>query len=53
MQRWLQGFACHIDLWLLAFVLASALALCIALATVIGHAVMVARARPAEALRYQ
>jgi putative ABC transport system permease protein len=53
MHRWLQGFAYHVDLGPLAFLLASALALGIALITVAGHAVMVARARPAEALRYE
>jgi putative ABC transport system permease protein len=53
MNRWLQGFAYHIDLGVLAFVLASLLALGIALLTVTGHALMVSRARPAEALRYE
>lgn len=53
MNRWLQGFAYHIDLGVLAFVLASALALCIALVTVTSHALAVSRARPAEALRYE
>jgi putative ABC transport system permease protein len=53
MRRWLEGFAYHVDLEPLAFLLASALALVIALATVTGHALLVARARPAEALRYE
>jgi putative ABC transport system permease protein len=53
MSRWLQGFAYHVDLGALAFLLASALALGIALVTVTGHALMVSRARPAEALRYE
>jgi putative ABC transport system permease protein len=53
MHRWLQGFAYHVDLNPLAFVGASALALIIALATVSGHALMVARTRPVEALRYE
>jgi putative ABC transport system permease protein len=53
MHRWLEGFAYHVELGPLAFLLASALALGIALVTVAGHAVMVARARPAEALRYE
>jgi putative ABC transport system permease protein len=53
MHRWLQGFAYHVDLNPLAFVAASALALIIALATVSGHALMVARTRPVEALRYE
>lgn len=53
MHRWLEGFAYHIDLSPLAFVTASVLALIIALATVSGHALMVARTRPVEALRYE
>lgn len=53
MRRWLQGFAYHVDLGLLTFVLASALALAIAFVTVAGHAVMVSRARPVTALRYE
>ncbi len=53
MHRWLQGFAYHVDLNPLAFVAASVLALIIALATVSGHALMVARTRPVEALRYE
>lgn len=53
MQRWLEGFAYHIHLDPLAFLLASVLALFIALATVSGHALMVARAKPAQALRYE
>ena len=53
MHRWLEGFAYHIDLGVPAFALASALALGIALVTVTGHALMVSRARPAEALRYE
>jgi putative ABC transport system permease protein len=53
MRRWLQGFAYHIDLGPLVFLLASALAMIIALLTVTGHAVLVSRARPVEALRYE
>jgi len=53
MHRWLQGFAYHVDLNPLAFVGASVLALVIALATVSGHALTVARTRPVEALRYE
>ncbi|HWM65565.1 MAG TPA: FtsX-like permease family protein [Steroidobacteraceae bacterium] len=53
MHRWLEGFAYHVDLNPLAFVVASVLALVIALATVSGHALMVARTRPVEALRYE
>jgi putative ABC transport system permease protein len=53
MQRWLEGFAYHTDIGLAIFVIAGALALLIALVTVAGHAVLVARAKPVEALRYE
>jgi putative ABC transport system permease protein len=53
MRRWLEGFAYRIDLAPWMFLAASALALVIALATVIGHALLVARARPVAALRYE
>jgi putative ABC transport system permease protein len=53
MRRWLEGFAYHIALDPLVLVLAGALALLVALATISSHALMVARARPAEALRYE
>ncbi len=53
MRRWLEGFAYHINLNPLAFVLASVLAVFIALVTICGQALMVARARPAMALRYE
>jgi putative ABC transport system permease protein len=53
MQRWLEGFTHHIPLDAWAFLLAGALALAIALTTVAAHALIVARARPVEALRYE
>jgi putative ABC transport system permease protein len=53
MQRWLAGFAYHIDLAPWTFLAASALAVVIAIATVIGHALAVARAQPVHALRYE
>jgi len=53
LQRWLQGFAYHVELQFVMFVFAGALALVIALATVTGHALLVARAKPVEALRYE
>ncbi|MET0534067.1 MAG: ABC transporter permease [Steroidobacter sp.] len=53
MQRWLQGFAYHTDMSVLIFLIAGTLALVIALATVAGHAAMVARAKPVEALRHE
>jgi putative ABC transport system permease protein len=51
MRRWLDGFAYHVDLGVLSFLAASVLAISSALATVTGHAILVARARPVEALR--
>jgi putative ABC transport system permease protein len=53
MHRWLQGFASHVSLNPLIFVGASITALVIALATVAAHALLVARAHPAVALRYE
>jgi putative ABC transport system permease protein len=53
MYHWLQGFAHHVGLNPLIFVGASTVALAIALATVAGHALLVARAHPAAALRYE
>lgn len=53
LRRWLEGFAYRIDLGILPFAMASALALAIAAVTVSGHALVVARARPVEALRYE
>jgi putative ABC transport system permease protein len=53
MRRWLEGFAHHVDTNPLVFVAASALALVISLATVSGHALLVARAKPVDALRYE
>ncbi len=53
MKRWLEGFAYHIDLSPWMFLAASALALVIAVTTVIGHALLVARAQPVTALRYE
>ena len=53
MHRWLEGFAYHVKLNPLPFMLASALAVSIALATICGQALMVARSRPALALRYE
>jgi putative ABC transport system permease protein len=53
LQRWLEGFAYHIDQSPLLFILAGALALVIAFVTVASHALAVARARPVDALRYE
>jgi putative ABC transport system permease protein len=53
MDRWLEGFTRHIGLSPLAFVAVGAVALCVALITVAGHAILIARARPVVALRYE
>ena len=53
MQRWLQGFAYHVDLALWVFPAAGGLALVIALLTVCTHSILVARAKPIAALRYE
>jgi putative ABC transport system permease protein len=53
MNHWLQGFAYHIALNPLLFVLASALALAVTLLTVSTHCYLVARAKPVAALRYE
>ena len=53
MQRWLQGFAYHVDLAVWLFPAAAGLALLIALLTVSTHSVLVARAKPVAALRYE
>ncbi|HEV2818624.1 MAG TPA: ABC transporter permease [Allosphingosinicella sp.] len=53
MRSWLNSFDARIDLGPLPFVLASALALAIAIGTIAGHAFKVARANPIHALRYE
>ena len=53
MRQWLDGFAYRIELAPWMFVAATAAALAIALLTVIGHALLVARAHPVSALRYE
>jgi putative ABC transport system permease protein len=53
MHRWLEGFPHHIDLEPWVFLGASAIALLIAILTVAGHALLVARAEPVAALRYE
>ena len=53
MDLWLKGFAYRVDLPAWLFVLAAAAAVVIAWATVSAHAWLVARARPATALRYE
>jgi putative ABC transport system permease protein len=53
MREWLNGFDQRITLGPIYFVLATALALLVALLTVCGQAFKVARADPAQALRYE
>jgi putative ABC transport system permease protein len=53
MREWLNTFDARIDLGWLPFVLAGLLALVIAIGTIAGHAVKVARANPILALRYE
>jgi putative ABC transport system permease protein len=53
MRDWLNHFDQRITLTPIPFVLAAAIALGIAIATVVGHALKVARANPIHALRYE
>jgi putative ABC transport system permease protein len=53
MRDWLNGFDERISLGPIPFLVAAALALGIAVATVAGHAFKVARANPIHALRYE
>jgi putative ABC transport system permease protein len=53
MHRWLQGFAYHVDLAVWLFPAAAGLALLIALLTVSAHSILVARAKPVAAIRYE
>jgi putative ABC transport system permease protein len=53
MRDWLNGFDQRITLGPTPFVIAAAVALAIAVGTVMGHAIRVARANPIHALRYE
>jgi putative ABC transport system permease protein len=53
LRRWLDGFADRVDIGLWTFPAATVLALAIAWVTVVGHAILVARAEPVTALRYE
>jgi putative ABC transport system permease protein len=53
MRDWLNGFDQRIPLTPVPFNVAAAIALGIAVATVVGHALKVARANPIHALRYE
>jgi putative ABC transport system permease protein len=53
LERWLEGFAYHVQLQPWVFFAASSLALAIALLTVGAQTLLVARAKPVDALRYE
>ncbi|MFL6763218.1 MAG: FtsX-like permease family protein [Sphingomicrobium sp.] len=53
MRDWLNNFDQRIPLTPIPFLIAAAIALGIAIATVVGHAVKVARSNPIHALRYE
>ena len=53
MRDWLNTFDARVDLGPAPFVFAGALALVIAIGTIAGHAIKVARANPIHALRYE
>ena len=53
MRDWLNGFDQRITLGPAPFIIAAAIALAIAIGTVMGHAVRVARSNPIHALRYE
>ncbi|MFL6754158.1 MAG: FtsX-like permease family protein [Sphingomicrobium sp.] len=53
MRDWLNGFDQRIPLTPIPFIIAAAIALGIAIGTVVGHALKVARANPIHALRYE
>ncbi|MDQ8756102.1 ABC transporter permease [Sphingosinicella sp. LHD-64] len=53
MRDWLNTFDARVDLGPAPFVLAGLIALVIAIGTIAGHAIKVARANPIHALRYE
>jgi len=53
MNRWLRGFAYHIDLDVWFFVASACLSMTIALLTVSVHCFLIARAKPVASLRYE
>jgi putative ABC transport system permease protein len=53
MRGWLDGFDDRIDIGPVPFVAAGTIALAIAIGTIAGHAIKVARANPIHALRYE
>jgi putative ABC transport system permease protein len=53
MRNWLDEFEARVEIGPGPFLLAGLLALLIAIGTIAGHAVRVARANPIHALRYE
>ena len=53
MDRWLGTFDDRVDVGVVPFILAGGIALVIAIGTIAGHAIKVARANPIHALRYE
>jgi putative ABC transport system permease protein len=53
MRDWLNGFEQRVTLGPTPFLIAGLVALAIAIATIVSHAVRVARANPIHALRYE
>lgn len=53
MRDWLNTFDQRIPLTPIPFIIAAAIALGIAVATIVGHAIKVARGNPIHALRYE
>ena len=53
LRHWLQGYAYHISLSPLYFLASGFAALVIAWITVLAHALLVARVKPVQALRYE
>ena len=53
MRDWLNNFDARVDLGPTPFVLAGLIAFVIALGTIAGHAIRVARTNPVNALRYE
>lgn len=53
MQGWLNGFAYHVPLHLWLFPAAGLIAVAVAVVSVAGQAFLVARQKPAQALRYE
>jgi putative ABC transport system permease protein len=52
-RQWLNRFDARIELTLTPFLIAAALALVIAVGTIVGHALRVSRTNPIHALRYE